>query len=362
MSPEAPSVHELVTPALVVDLDLLQRNVTDMASYAATQGFVLRPHAKTHKTPRIADLQRHAGALGLTVATVGEAEVFADAGHTDLFVAYPLWLDADRTARIRALLDRASLVVGVDSAEGARRLAAQIGDDRDRLRVRVEVDSGHHRSGVAPEEAGDVAEAAERAGLVVDGVFTFPGHSYSPGAPADVAGQESDALGRAAAALRRRGVDAVVVSGGSTPSARETTAGVLTELRPGVYVFGDAQQWELGATTPDRIALTCWATVVSHAGGRVVLDSGSKVIAADRSSWATGHGRLLDHPDARIVHLSEHHAVVDGLTGALPPLGSHLRVVPNHVCNAVNLVDELVIVQGGRVVDTWPVAARGANT
>ena len=185
MSPEAPSVHELVTPALVVDLDLLQRNVTDMASYAATQGFVLRPHAKTHKTPRIADLQRHAGALGLTVATVGEAEVFADAGHTDLFVAYPLWLDADRTARIRALLDRASLVVGVDSAEGARRLAAQIGDDRDRLRVRVEVDSGHHRSGVAPEEAGDVAEAAERAGLVVDGVFTFPGHSYSPGAPGE---------------------------------------------------------------------------------------------------------------------------------------------------------------------------------
>jgi D-serine deaminase-like pyridoxal phosphate-dependent protein len=363
MSSTSPTdLHDLPTPTLVVDADLLQRNIADMASYAATQGLALRPHAKTHKTPRVADLQRDAGALGLTVATVGEAEVFADAGHTDLFVAYPVWLDADRTRRVRALLERASLVLGVDSAEGARRLAAQLGADRGRLRVRVEVDSGHHRSGVAPEEAGDVAEAAEHAGLDVDGVFTFPGHAYSPSAQADVAGQESDALGRAAAALRRRGVEEPVVSGGSTPSARETTAGVLTELRPGVYVFGDAQQWELGTTTPDRIALTCWATVVSHAGGRAVLDSGSKAIGADRSAWATGHGRLLDHPDARIVQLSEHHAVVDRFTGPLPPLGSHLRVVPNHVCNAVNLVDRLVVVRDTCVVDTWDVAARGANT
>ena len=237
MSREAPSVQELVTPALVADLDLLQRNVTDMASFAATQGLVLRPHAKTHKTPRIADLQRGAGAIGLTVATVGEAEVFAGAGHTDLFVAYPLWLDAGRTERVRALLEHASLVVGVDSPEGARRLAAQLGDDRDRLRVRVEVDSGHHRSGVAPEEAGDVAEAAQHAGLVVDGVFTFPGHSYSPGAPADVAGQESDALGRAAAALRRRGVDAAVISGGSTRFSLSKIASRVPEPRRCLRVF-----------------------------------------------------------------------------------------------------------------------------
>ena len=350
------------TPAVLVDVDRLDHNVTSWAQRLAARGTGLRPHTKTSKCADVIQRQVDAGAVGLTVATLGEAESLCDAGFDDLFVAYPLWLDAGRTERVRALLEHASLVVGVDSPEGARRLAAQLGDDRDRLRVRVEVDSGHHRSGVAPEEAGDVAEAAQHAGLVVDGVFTFPGHSYSPGAPADVAGQESDALGRAAAALRRRGVDAAVISGGSTPSARETTAAVLNELRPGVYVFGDAQQWELGATTPDRIALTCWATVVSHAGGRAVLDSGSKVIGADRASWATGHGRLLDHPDARIVHLSEHHAVVDGFTGALPPLGSHLRVVPNHVCNAVNLVDELVVVQGGQVVDTWPVAARGANT
>jgi D-serine deaminase-like pyridoxal phosphate-dependent protein len=136
----------------------------------------------------------------------------------------------------------------------------------------------------------------------------------------------------------------------------------MTEMRPGVYVFGDGQQWELGATTPERIALTCLATVVSHAGGNVVLDAGSKVLGADRASWATGFGRLLDHPDARITLLSEHHAVVTWPHDTdRPELGSTLRVVPNHVCNAVNLADTLVVVRGGAVVDAWPVAARGAN-
>lgn len=356
------ALADVPTPVLVVDVDALQRNVDEMASYAATAGVALRPHAKTHKTPPIADLQRAAGAVGLTVATVAEAEVFAAAGHTDLFVAYPVWLDAARTRRVRDLLGCADLTLGLDSVDAALRLAAQLGDDAARVRVRIEVDSGLRRSGVAPEDAGEVADVATHAGLVVDGVFTFPGHSYSPGVQDDVAGQEADALSRAAAALRRRGLDPVSVSGGSTPTAAHSRTDTLTELRPGVYVFGDAQQWELGTTTPDRIALTCLATVVSHAGGQVVLDSGSKAIGADRAPWATGHGRLLDHPDARIVHLSEHHAVVAWETGPLPPLGTRLRVVPNHVCTAVNLVDELLGVQDCRVVDRWPVAARGANT
>jgi D-serine deaminase-like pyridoxal phosphate-dependent protein len=353
---------ELPTPALLVDVDVLQRNIDEMASYAERAGVALRPHAKTHKTPAIADLQRAAGAQGLTVATVAEAEVFAAAGHTDLFVAYPLWLDHDRARRVSALLERADLTLGLDSPEAARRMAAQLGSDAGRPRVLVEVDSGHHRSGVDPDAAGEVAEAAGHAGLDVAGVFTFPGHSYSPGAQDDVAAQEADALTRAVASFERRGLEARVVSGGSTPTMATSRTEVMTELRPGVYVFGDAQQWELGTTTPDRIALTCWATVVSHAGGRVVLDSGSKVLGADRPAWASGHGRLLDHPAARVVLLSEHHAVAEWDGGVLPPLGTRVRVVPNHACNAVNLVDELVVVRDGAVVDRWTVAARGANT
>lgn len=352
------ALHERPTPHLLVDAEVLTANVGAMAGFARDRGVALRPHAKTHKCPQIARLQLEAGASGLTVATVAEAEILADAGCTDLFVAYPLWVDAAKGARVRALAEQVALTLGVDSVEGARALAAQAPGTP----VLVEVDSGQHRSGVPPTSAGEVAESAARAGLDVRGVFTFPGHSYVPGMQADVAGQESTALRTAAASLSRHGIEPAVVSGGSTPSVSDIDAGVLTEIRPGVYVFGDAQQWELGSTQPQDIALTCLATVVSHAGDNVVLDSGSKALGADRPTWATGFGRLLDHPAARIALLSEHHAVVSWPDPVLPPLGSRLRVVPNHVCNAVNLADELVVVRNGTVTDVWPVAARGANT
>lgn len=128
-----------------------------------------------------------------------------------------------------------------------------------------------------------------------------------------------------------------------------------------MYVFNDAQQWELGSCGPDDIALTCHATVVSQAGGRIVLDAGSKALGADRPAWTSGFGRLLDFPDARIVMLSEHHAVVDMPDPHLP-LGAGVRVVPNHACNAVALADTLEIVENGRRVGTWSVAARGRNS
>ncbi|MGH3445087.1 MAG: D-TA family PLP-dependent enzyme, partial [Nocardioidaceae bacterium] len=195
------------------------------------------------------------------------------------------------------------------------------------------------------------------------GVFTFPGHSYSPGVQQQVAGEEQGALAVASDGLRRHGIAPRVISGGSTPTAATTPAGTMNEIRPGVYVFGDAQQWELGTVDPADIALTCLASVVSLAGGNVVLDSGSKILGADRPVWATGHGRLLDHPDATITQLSEHHAVVAWPPDTTRPgIGDRVRAVPNHVCNAVNLVDELVVVEAGAVVDRWPVAARGALT
>jgi D-serine deaminase-like pyridoxal phosphate-dependent protein len=350
----------LPTPSLLVDADVLELNLADMARLAAERGLRLRPHAKTHKSSDLARLQLQSGAVGLTVATVAEAEAFAEEGFDDLFIAYPLWVDAAKAERLRRLLDVASVRIGVDSVEGAQALAAQLGAEVRRVGVLLEIDSGHHRSGVPPEAVGDLGEVVARTGLQVAGVFTFPGHSYAPQLAADVADQEARALAEAAGQLAERGLDVHVVSGGSTPTAAQTGAG-LTELRPGVYVFGDAQQWELGTIPPERIALTCLATVVSHAGGRVVLDAGSKALGADRLPWATGFGRLLDHPDARIVLLGEHHAVVEW-DGPPPPLGSRTRVVPNHVCNAVNLHDGLVVVRGDQVVDRWPLTARGANT
>lgn len=353
--------EELDTPCLVVDVDRLERNVASMAEATRAVGLAVRPHAKTHKCPQIAQRQIAAGASGLTVATVTEAEVFAAAGVSDLFIAYPVWAAGQRGRRLRVLAERASLRVGIDSVEAAAVLAGALsGTD---AQVLVEIDSGHHRSGVRPEEAAEVALGAVRAGLEVAGVFTFPGHGYGPGRREQAATDEAAALKQAARALARAGVEAPVVSGGSTPTVASADPGVLTEVRPGVYVFNDAQQGELGSCCWSDVALTAAATVVSVRGSQVVLDAGSKILGADQPGWATGGGRLLDHLDARIVALSEHHATARFPDGAsLPERGQVVRVVPNHVCAAVNLADDLVIVSAGEFVDRWPVAARGANT
>jgi D-serine deaminase-like pyridoxal phosphate-dependent protein len=293
------------------------------------------------------------------VATVGEAEVFAGHGITDLFVGYPLHLDEPKAARLRALAEQGPVAVGVDSVEGATRAGQLLG--RYGIEVVVEVDSGQHRTGCPPAEAGTVAAAAARAGARVRGVFTFPGHSYSPDSMASAAVDEARALATARSAVEGEGLEVTVVSGGSTPSFAHTDADVLNEARPGVYVFGDAQQWELGSMAPETLALTCRATVVSHAGGRAVLDSGSKALAADRAAYNTGAGRLLDHPDARLVLIAEHHAVVDMGGAPLPRLGEQVDVVPNHCCAAVNLADELWVEVDG-VLRALRVAARARNS
>ncbi|MCZ2404633.1 alanine racemase [Paenarthrobacter sp. Z7-10] len=380
------------TPFLAVDAGTVERNLAAMAKTAAARAFALRPHAKTHKVVELALRQIELGAVGLTVATIGEAEVFAQAGVKDLFIAFPIWADEGKGARLRALADNVSLTVAVDSAEGARQLAATTagrsisaaaatgdpaidapipGSAENRrtassgapIYVLVEVDSGHHRSGTAPQDAGQVALAAATAGLQVGGVFTFPGHGYGLGNRANAAADEARALVTAVAALAAAGLESPVVSGGSTPTADAADASILTEVRPGVYLFNDAQQVEMGTCEWDDVALWAVATVVSRHGQDLVLDAGSKTLGADWPGWATGGGRLLDHRDARITALSEHHATVRFPDGAgLPGLGERLRVLPNHVCAAVNLADELTVLVDGVAADTWRVAARGRNS
>jgi D-serine deaminase-like pyridoxal phosphate-dependent protein len=346
------------TPFLVVDVERLRANVGRVAGAAEAAGIALRPHAKTHKTVEIARMQLEAGAVGLTVATIGEAEAFAEHGIADLFVAYPLWVDDDRVRRLAALVEKGPVAVGVDSAEGAANLGRRLPG----LTVLVEVDSGQHRTGVSPAGAGQVAAAAAGAGLDVAGVFTFPGHGYSPGGGASAACDEAAALTAASESLVAAGFEPRVISGGSTPTlAASLTTGVPTELRPGVYALNDAQQWELGSATQDQLALTCHATVVSHAGGRAVLDAGAKALAADRATYSSGAARVLDHPEAVVTLLSEHHAVVEGFPTPLPQLGSRIRVVPNHVCAAVNLADTLWA-DTGDGLEPWAVVARGRNT
>ncbi|MFF4953031.1 alanine racemase [Streptomyces chattanoogensis] len=356
----------LATPALVVDLDVLDRNIARLAEASRSQGFALRPHAKAHKCAQIADRQLRAGARGLSVATISEAEAFARLGVDDLFIAYPVWLDADKTQRLRRLADHAALSVGVESVEGAQRLANAVRGSARPVEVLVEVDSGSHRTGVQPHAAAEVGKAAADVGLHVAGVFTFPGHGYGHDAQARerAARDEERTLGEAAQALRDLGLDAHVVSGGSTPTVGQWQPGAVNELRPGVYVFNDATQLAIGTCGVEDLALVAAATVISvPAPDRFVLDVGSKAIGSDRSSWVTGHGYLPQFPQGAIAGLWEHHAVVrlpDGVRG--PRLGSVVAVVPNHICTPVNLADELLVVRDREVIDRWQVSARGANT
>lgn len=342
----------MMTPRVLIDDTRLRANITAMADVADAHAQQLRPHVKTHKLREIADLQLAAGARGVTVATIGEAEVFDYIG--DVFIAYPVWPTEQAAARINAL--ESQVILGIDSVAAA--LAWQRAGLAEGTRFSIELDSGHHRSGALPCDTPAIAAELEGAGFVVHGVFTFPGHSYAPEAADGAAADEARVLSEARELLGR---DGLVFSGGSTPSAARADTSLVDEIRPGVYVFNDAQQWELGTCTDDAIALVIEATVVSRREDlhQVIVDAGSKIVGSDKPAWASGYARVAGHQHARVTALSEHHGTVvfgDGHE-VLPQHGEILRIIPNHVCPVLNLVDEVHLASGG----VWEVAARGRN-
>lgn len=359
-----PSTDGLSTPAVVVDLDVLERNIRRMAARAREAGVRLRPHAKTHKCPQIGRLQRAAGAWGLSLAKVGEAEVFADAGFDDLFVAFPV-VGEDKGRRLLALSDRARVAVGVDSVEGAQTLAAPFHAAGRTLEVLLKVDVGYGRVGVLPERAVDVAtRIAELPGLRLRGVFTHAGHGYLAETKAgveEIARLEGERLAAAAADLRAAGLDVDEVSVGSTPTAAlAMRVPGVTECRPGNYVFHDASQVALGTCSVEDCALTIVATVVSvPAKDRAVVDAGSKTLSSDPlRPLAGGYGQILGRA-SRIEKLSEEHGVVAVAEGESFRVGERVRILPNHACVVANLHDRLVGVSGDHVEAVLTVAARG---
>lgn len=363
---QAPRLPEgLDTPAVVVDLDRVGANIDRMQQLLDGRDVDLRPHAKTHKSPYFADLQLAAGAVGITVAVLGEAEVMADAGIEDVFVAYPVWAVGEKARRVRDLAGRVRLAVGVDSVEGARQLGRAVDGQRARPDVLIEIDSGERRTGTDADRVTEVARALDEADLALRGVFTHGGHSYrGPDQVTDAAADEESTLGAAVARLHEAGFDVPVVSAGSTPTSVASSAGPITEERPGTYVFGDRQQANLGGSDPSSLALAVAATVVSTAvPGRCVLDSGAKALAKDKPGWLAGHGVVPQLPGAVIQAVYDHHAVLD-LPPDLspPPIGDVVAVVPNHVCPVVNLTDELVLTRRGDVVEHLPVPARGLTS
>lgn len=347
----------LDTPALVVDYDTLVRNVDTMSAEMAGRTVALRPHAKTHKSVEIGRLQLEHGASGLTLASIGEAEVFAAAGFDDIFLAYPLYVSPEKAPRLRRVAEKIRLSVGLDSPEAAEALRASGAD----VRVLIEIDSGGHRSGVRPEDALSLARLCRDLGLDLAGLFTHGGHGYhDPSAAPQAGDDEADGLAVARDLLGKEGIVVETLSAGSTPTALASARSPVTEERPGTYVFNDRQQVVLGSAAEEDVALVAVATVVSTAvPGQLVIDAGSKTLSSDRLSFIDGFGLVPELGGAVVTAMSECHGIVKLGERPPAPVGTVVRVVPNHVCPVVNLADELVISSNGEVVDRWVVSARG---
>jgi D-serine deaminase-like pyridoxal phosphate-dependent protein len=354
-----PLPESVDTPALVVDVDALVANVERMGKRMSERGVSLRPHTKTHKSVDIAGLQVANGARGLTAASIGEAEVLAAAGFDDLFIAYPIVAVREKARRLAQLADRASVAVGVDSAE-AGALIAGYGLARS-LSVTIEIDTGQHRSGVPPSAAPQLAVELVDLGLRVDGVFTHGGQAYwDPDAPARVAHEEARLLAESVEGMASRGVVALRVSAGATPTAVASAIPPVNEERPGTYVFYDRQQVGLGSADWSEVSLAVVATVVSTAvPGQVVIDAGTKALASDHQHWLEGFGVVPELGDATVVRMSECHGVIALGDHPKPAIGTLVRVIPNHACPTVNLFDHYDVVRDGAVIDRWAVSARG---
>ena len=359
--------HVLDTPCLVVDAAILERNLDEMAAFARTAGVGLRPHIKTHKTPEIARMQIAKGAIGVTCAKIGEAEVMVDQGGvTDVLLAYPT-VGEPKIRRLLALMERAHVTVALDSREAAAALsAAMVAADRV-LDVYVEVNTGQNRAGaLAGEEAERLALDLHRLpGLHITGVMTHEGQANAA-PPEEIEGialAAGHSLVATADRIRAHGIDIRHVSVGSTPAATYTpTVPGVTEMRPGTYVFNDTSAFRYGLLGPERCALRVAATVVSRpAPDRAVIDAGAKALALDRAVGHPGHGWIIGHDGAEIARLSEEHGVVllpeDERNGF--QVGDRVEVIPNHVCVVVNLADDLLIVRDGQVQETWRITARG---
>jgi len=361
------STH-LETPCIVIDAAKVRQNIDRMAQTIRSHGVKLRPHAKTHKMPSVAHAQLEAGASGITVAKVSEAEVMAAGGITDIFIAYPL-VTPSKIDRAIQLSHSIRLIVAVDSLEGARRLNAQATAAGTALEVRLEVDTGLRRTGVSADYA--VALAQQIAAfdhLRLTGIFTFRGALLEGAATLDLerAGRdEGEWMVRVASAMRDAGLSIEDVSVGSTPTAAfAATVPGITEVRPGTYVYQDRMQAALGVCAINDCAATVLVTVVSRPSPELlVIDGGSKTFATDVQPGTAplhlvGFGHVIGTPEAVLERLSEEHGMLRIPADCPWQVGDLIQIIPNHICSTVNLHNQVIWQDQGEWT-AMPVLGRG---
>lgn len=358
-------ISDLDTPAILIDLDQMERNLAKVADYARAHNLRLRPHTKTHKIPALGRRQVELGAAGLSVAKSTEAEVMLQSGASDLLIAYPV-VGAAKLARLTELARKVQITVSIDSLAVARPLSDAAVAAGVEIGILTEMDVGLHRVGVQPGEdtLALVRSVAGLPGLRWRGLAFYPGHikDFSEQAKHDI-----DALGHAltstVALLKGNGYTPEIVSGGSTPLLWVShTIPEVNEIRPGTYIFNDRNTILSGACTRDECAATILTTVVSVAPWRFIIDGGSKTFSSDRLSGSSEvtFGEILEAPGARFHKMNEEHGFVE-LAGdsAKLSVGDRVRVLPNHICVAMNLHERVYGIRGDEVVETWTVEGRG---
>jgi D-serine deaminase-like pyridoxal phosphate-dependent protein len=368
-------LEDLPTPQVLIDQVKAHANIARVQALATGAGVRLRPHAKTHKSPIVARWQLERGAVGICCAKVGEAEVFVDAGLTDVRLPYPV--NPSNASRLLALMDRATISIIVDHLDVARGWSAAMQRSGRTLDVLIKVDVGFHRCGIDPagDALGFVQTIASLPGLRLRGLLSHAGHGYHASSEDElsaIAHDEAEILTGLRDRAAKSGVQIDEISVGATPTLRYSAQQPgLTELRPGNYGYFDRTQVALGAATLADCALTVLATVVSApAADRIILDCGSKTLTNDQArgiAKAAGFGAVLRDDGIaddtlNIERLSEEHATVRVTGGSRLKPGDRVRVVPNHSCVVSNLVDVVRLVEGDQIVDTIPIAARGRIT
>ena len=357
-------IAELETPAVIVDLDVMEQNLSRMADYCRQHQLLLRPHTKSHKIPELAKRQIASGAIGITVAKIGEAEVMLNAGITDILIAYPI-VGPEKAKRLATIAERASIVVSIDSEEAAASISEAVSRQGTRVGILVELDVGFHRCGFNNEA--DAVQLAKKItslpGLEFKGLMFFPGHfGVGPEQRVVLRNEVNGFLDRTFEAFEREGIALPIVSGGSTPTASESALfhGV-NEVRPGMYIFNDRNTAGIAAASLADCALSVLVTVVSTSvPGRAIIDGGSKTFSSDRYQAGEGFGLVKEDHAAEIERLSEEHGHLNiTRSDRRYKVGERFSVIPNHVCTTVNMHDEIYGVRGERVEVAWRVEGRG---
>lgn len=371
------SYKDIETPFIAIDRDILHKNIQDMQAIANKAGSSIRPHAKTHKCHEIADLQIKAGATGITTSKPEEAIAFINAGIKSVKICYPLI----STEKIKKLIttakqQNAEIFFVIDSRAGFEALETSAKEENYAAKTYIEIDVGLHRCGVKPDTPflQDLAHKIQASdSLEFMGITSHAGQSYSannPESAKDIANQEQAIMSKTAQAIKNNNIPVNQVCIGATPTLWvQDNFEAITEIKPGNYVFNDLTQKNIGIVGWDRLALSIITTVVSTNDAYMIIDAGSKTLTSDMGAHGTsnmkGHGIAFPLNTApnhntgmTVAKLSEEHGFIRH-NGRPLPIGTRLRIYPNHACPVVNLFNELHIFEQNECKDIWPVIARG---